>query len=454
MPLAASVPVPPPYPVAAYSAYATQQLPLAASQQARTPCLPASMMKGATVVSLSAYAARGQREPFKLAGSNYSVNALRVVGHGKEPLVLVVTAYEPVLWDPGAVANRIRAVVASGYYPQALEGVSKATAIRFSSSVGNFDGSETCARIHYAYDSTGDIASQADEIEKAIGRAPRRFSGAYSTDSLDVDGDETADAARQEISQIKASVPLITEDDPANTGMSMLPDTDRPGDRRIVEWNEAGRIVRDEGGRRPDPRAEDDLTSVGRSPQPQRIRSSGIGFIPSLLVIAMLLFGLSRWRGFRWNKSVVSRPGTGDRPQGPEERIPARIRTEKVSPPPFAKQGAELLELAALTDLEELVVALHRLGREIQNLPKVAFDSDIRIEVRTIIEQHFEHAIARYRQVRPSLGGEEARHADELLAPALDRLAHRLNDLRSEQHRRDVTAVDEAARFIDARHPE
>ncbi|GAA0310782.1 hypothetical protein GCM10009087_21050 [Sphingomonas oligophenolica] len=423
-------------------------------------CLPAGITRGAKVVALSVYSSStGQTLPFLLAGSNNNaVHTLTVTGHGSGPVVLVVAAYEPILWDLSAVRDRVKAVVASGYYPQAVRGVPSDIPVRFASSVGTFNGSETCARIHYAYDDSAEIQTMAGDTRRAIGVYPRIFYGTYNADRLDMDGPGTAAPRAPDFSDIRASVPLITEDDPSSRArMKMIPAVDERssgGPRlRIVEWNDAGKIVRDEGGRAPA------VTNAARAPsgaselsEPTEQRGGGgLTLLKWLAYIGVIIFAGWQWR--RSRKKVADRPA-------PDQPRPARAPDAQPSGQPiaaassrFQKRVAELSELAAITDCEPLVVALHRYGREVQNLSRTRFDPDLADEIGAIVESHFEHAIERYRQVRTSLSGTEGERADAMLTRAIERLALRLQELQAEQHHRDVDGVDEAARFIDARHP-
>jgi hypothetical protein len=426
--------------------------PAAASARALS-CLPAGITKGAKVVALSVYSASsGRAMPFLLAGSNnYAVHTLTVTGRTNDPVILVVSAYEPLLWDLSQVSGRVKAVVASGYYPQAVRGIPADTPVRFSSMVGNFNGSETCARIHYAYDETGEIQTQAADIKRAIGVYPRIFYGNYSADRLDLDGPGNGAPGTPDLSDIRTAVPLITEDDPASMAkMKMVPTDDGGPKLRIVEWNDAGKIVRDEGGRKP---------ATGSAAQPSasdaqyaaRRPGGGLTLFKWLCYFGVAVFAISQWRRSKRQQRAwlaANPPASATAPAAPPPSAPAAA-----PPSRFQKQIAELSEVASVTDCEPLVVALHRYGREVQNLSRMAFDSDLADEVDAIVDRHFDHAIDRYRLVRGSLTGVDGQRADEMLTRAIERLALRLQELQAEQQHRDVDGVDEAARFIDARHP-
>lgn len=426
-------------------------------------CLPPGITHGAKVVALSAYqSSEGRTMPFMLAGSNnYTVHVLTVTGKEKGPIVLVVSAYEPILWDLSQVSDRVRAVVASGYYPQAVKGLEPDVPVRFSSSIGKFNGAETCAHVGYAYKGTDDIQKVATDIKRAIGVYPRIFYGAYSTSQLDVDGPGKG-AAGDDFSDIRTAVPLITADDPSSKAqMKYLPSAEDTSndDRRLrtVEWNDVGEVVRDEGEQKPPPsttrRSSASTGSAGSSGPSEARGSSGTITLRWLMLLALGTFAVWKLRRSKRSSTPQSQDPTAS------SLVANRLRAH-LPPPPvpettsaLEKQLADLLVLAEITDCEPLVVSLHRYGREIKNVSRTKFDPDLADESGAIVERHFDHATNRYKRVRTSLNGKEGAQADGMLTRAIERLAVRLQELQAEQHRRDVDGVDEAARFINARHP-
>lgn len=418
-------------------------------------CLPTTLFRGARVVALSVYSAQGTGMPFRLAGSNYPVRALTVTGRGKDPIVLVVSAYQPVLWKLDGVRDRVRAVVASGYYPQALSGLATETPVRFSSAVGTFNGAETCGRVRYAYDQIDDIQGMADDIKRATGVGPRMFFGRYSTERLDVDDRTPGPPDAPDLSAIRAAVPLVTQDDPESRAVMKVLPADSPGARvRFVEWDDAGSVVRDEGNRemrREGGSRERRARSSIEAGTMRAQRSGGGGFWSMTVLLALL--GASIW--LCRNLVKRSKANAADA-ETPPRRIPSVPAETAVPPAPrgrYAGALAELSAIAGITDSEALVVVLHRFGKELQGLTRTRFETDLDDEITAIVDRHFWHAVARYREVRPGLSGGEAERADKALTQAFDRLAARLEELRDAQHRRDVASVDAAARFIDARHP-
>lgn len=419
--------------------------PRGAQAEARTSCLPAAALKNAKIVSLSVYESNGPSMPFNLTGSNRStLHSLAVTGRVAGPVVLVVSAYEPVLWDLSAVSDQVKGVVASGYYPQAVTGISSKVPVRFSSTVGSVSDLDTCGRIRYAYERTDDIQRQADEIIRGVGGHPWRFYGAYSTDTLPLDAPDPKPHTPAKFGNIRTSVPIVDSEDGANLPGPAPPYVPSSSRRlRFVEWNKDGLIVRDQGGPRvPDP-------EISARPYPAHSRSA----TPSFGTIFWI--GLLALLGWKWRRSkarTIDALGWlgPDTPEYRVQHVPApAVAVDRA----YQKEIAALKELAAITDCAPLILALHRFGRELQSLRKTSFDSDLAAEVAAVVERHFDHAVGRYQQVRPSLQDADAEQADEALLNAVERLTLRLQELHGKQNGRDIAGVDEAARFIEARHP-
>lgn len=412
-------------------------------------CLPAEVLRGATVVALGTYRGDGPTLPFKLAGSPYALQSLTVTGRTVGPVVLVMAAYEPVLWDLSAIKGQVKAVVASGYYPQAVTGVSAETPVRFSSSVNSASGVVTCGRIHYADNDLPEIQRMAADTQRTIGVHPRLFYGSYSTGRLHLGGSASQAAQPLIPPDLRTAVPIITEDDPNRRSlMSELPEADeRP--IRFVEWDKRGKVVRDEGGPSP-PRVN--------TPSPPRADTSSIGWtvfgflLRCLFWLGPIALVIVRWPHIKRLLAGVKPLDTSDRSLQPPialpERRPAAIRSSSTD-----RRLVTLARIAALSESDRLVMALHRYGRELRSVMRLTFDEDMAEEVAAIVDRHFDHAVDRYGEKRSSLEGLEAERADDTLTHAVERLTERLVELRGIQHGRDLAGMDEAARFVDMRHP-
>ena len=303
------------------------------------------------------------------------------------------------------------------------------------------NGSETCARIHYGYDKIEEIQTLASDVERAIGVHPRRFFGQANAERLSVDDQRALNSDTPDFSDVRAAVPLITEDDPGRRGsMRTIPS---PGDTggprlRVVEWNAAGKIVRDEGASKP---AVPVRLDPPRDDAPEQGTSSRLAFIRWGAWLGIIAFAVYKLR-----RSMKRRTQSRAEAAGPwSPSVPG------VEPPAPAVDGAvpeearELVRSRRSPISKPLIVALHRFGKEVQRIAKASFDADIAAEVGAIIEQHFDHAVARYRSAA-ALGGNEADRADALLTPPSNawRIACKAGD---QQHQRDLSGVDEAARL-------
>ena len=91
-----------------------------------TSCLPEGVADKAKIVVLGAYEG-GTQTALGIEGEQHDVGTIAVAANSDgPPLVVVVTAYDPVIWDFRNVPKkRIRAVVAYGYANQAIAGVSR-----------------------------------------------------------------------------------------------------------------------------------------------------------------------------------------------------------------------------------------------------------------------------------------------------------------------------------------
>jgi hypothetical protein len=368
-----------------------------------------------------------------------------------EKVVLVVTAFEPTIWDLSAVQKRVTAVIASGHYPQGISGLPKSIPVRFVSEKGReFGAPSGCAWLPWAYRGLGNVTQLAAAARLAVGRHPDRYFGGFNPTSFDIDGGMGAVPVGPSISDVRTAVPIL-QDDPKQLS-SFQPDYGRSDDGqlrvadRTVRWDATGKMVSAVGL---DAGSSRDRPAPYPSYQVRPMR--GPSFSAWAWVIAIggiaILIGRSR----------ASDNGQAEMDASPAPNIPF-VQTEPTAPAKNMKrfpddQLRELSALSALTGSEPLVVALHRLGRELIALSAQAFEADLADEINAIVDKHLDHAVARYRVVRTTLGNEEGAQADESLRRALVRLTGRLHELREEQQHRDVSGIDEASRFIDARHP-
>jgi hypothetical protein len=421
-------------------------------------CLPVKLSRDAQVIVLSMYGGRGERAYASLTDQGHETHLVKVTGSGRGKVALVLSAYEPTVWDVSAIRDRVAAVYASGYYPQAVEGLDRRTAARFNQVVNTGAADRTCRTLPYAYRYTSEILQMAALAGSIVGRHPSRFYGGYDPDRFDIDENTPGERDPRSTRNLRSGAPIIAMDRydapyqydarygyearyrAARYGMA-------PGTAtRFVAWDDSNRVVRNIGA--PPPVRPYRSAYVPRSP-----RSSVFSGRTLFWWIVAGAIGLWCWRrlgameksGEDQSEAVVADVQPGTAPE-PETGLPVRTSAAH-------GRANDLTSLAAMTDCEQLVLALHRYGREMQATDTCALDADLLDEREAITGRHFDHAVSRYRMARPTLSGAEAGHADDLLCRALTRLASRLTELRDEQHQRDVDGIDEATRFIDSRHP-
>lgn len=145
------------------------------------PCLPSGVAQAAKVIALGTY--EGRRETmFTIDNSPHDVG-LVPIGANPEgpPVVLVLSAYEATVWDLRAFPKkRLRAVLAYGYYGQAVAGVPASVPVRFirRSEV------TACGRASYAYEGGRNLEQLAVAVEQATGRKIDDFQGVYSAEGF------------------------------------------------------------------------------------------------------------------------------------------------------------------------------------------------------------------------------------------------------------------------------
>jgi hypothetical protein len=107
-----------------------------------------------------------------------------VVGRTPRPIILVLSAYDPVLWKVGSTsAARIAAVLVSGHHTQALIGIPRSMPHRVLST----EQTRGCEPF-YAH-SAQNAAQEERKIVALSGRGIGRFYGSYSASAVQVGED-------------------------------------------------------------------------------------------------------------------------------------------------------------------------------------------------------------------------------------------------------------------------
>lgn len=159
------------------------------------PCLPQGATNGARIVALGAYEG-GTESSFALGESTHDTGVIAVGGNSfGAPLVLVLSAYDPVVWDlRNFPTSRLRAVLVYGYHNQAVAGLPAGVPLRVVShddraSIGS------CGPPAYAYEGGRNLEELAESVEHATERKIDAFAGAYGPEGLHAEGGSTPSAS-------------------------------------------------------------------------------------------------------------------------------------------------------------------------------------------------------------------------------------------------------------------
>jgi hypothetical protein len=151
-----------------------------------TSCLSAELAKGASIFALGSYGAQTDASA-EVNSDNHKIGQIDLyAAESGPPLILIVSAYDPVIWDvSGVPPNRIRAVLATGYYDQMVTGLPKSVPVR-TNSYSTPDA--RCGRFSHAYKGGIELDELVRTVQLIFGRNPDGFQGSYRPMSFTIDG--------------------------------------------------------------------------------------------------------------------------------------------------------------------------------------------------------------------------------------------------------------------------
>lgn len=157
-----------------------------AAREAGGPCLPGFALSGARIVALGAYQG-GLPTSAVIEGASHQVRAITVAAEPSgPPLVLIVTAYDPVVWDFSHFPlGRLRAVIVYGYHPQALAHLPERVPARFTIGPG---ANGSCGRPLSAHEGGTELEALDAQARAVLHRPIDSFVGAYEPAGLGVEG--------------------------------------------------------------------------------------------------------------------------------------------------------------------------------------------------------------------------------------------------------------------------
>lgn len=209
--------------------------------QAGGTCLPAELVADARIIALGAYEGEVTTR-YSVPGSTSEMTAIAVTAARKGvPVVLVVSAYDPVIWDfAGFPASRLRGVVAYGYSHQAAANLPKRVPVRF----GTGRGASACGEAMYAYKGGKDLERLVEQVRQVLGKPVDEFQGSYAPSGFNVDGGPLAMPSRTfATASVRAPVTLDVDSvAPKKEGLIQLIAEGalrRATERDVAAWNAA-----------------------------------------------------------------------------------------------------------------------------------------------------------------------------------------------------------------------
>lgn len=174
----------------------------------RGGCIDERLIQNARVVALGAYEG-AEPVPLAFVGEGDEVSRISIQGDdGGPPLVLVLGAYDPVVWDFAEFpTKRLRAVIVYGYGEQAVAHLGGSIPVRF---VTNSTGLSSCGTAIYTYKASGDLRRLQQQVRAILGVPLQAFYGSYSPNALHVDGSsfKPLGPAKLRLASLKTSAPL------------------------------------------------------------------------------------------------------------------------------------------------------------------------------------------------------------------------------------------------------
>jgi len=111
-------------------------------------------------------------------------------GWRTKPQVVVVMAYDPVLWDfSGVSADKVRGVITYGYAPQQVTGLPSGIPLRQINYDAGKAGSPRCGDYLSVHKGGPELDQAVAQIERVSGLTVTRFHGAYRAAEMSLDGD-------------------------------------------------------------------------------------------------------------------------------------------------------------------------------------------------------------------------------------------------------------------------
>ena len=159
--------------------------PILSDRPVVSKCLGVTLPAGSELALLGAYEGGGRARP-RQAGE-HSPGTIAVSAGNGGPLVLMLSAYEPVHWDlSGIPVGRLRGIIADGYDAGSVTGVSPDVPVRIVAR-GGPNVPSSCGEPVIAFQGGPRLDQLAAQAEAATGLKVSRFNGDYAPRSLSVE---------------------------------------------------------------------------------------------------------------------------------------------------------------------------------------------------------------------------------------------------------------------------
>lgn len=159
--------------------------------------------------------------------------------------VLLLMSYEATIWDfTHAPTGRIKGVIVSGYYDQAVSNLPAEIPVAFAAR-SNTNRQRVCANLGYAYEGGPELDRVAEAVRRATGVEIAAFGGAYSAGSVSLGSDLQPSRQTPSVRPglIRAAVRVRPEDVlPREAGLQQLLESGviRPATAAdVAAWNQA-----------------------------------------------------------------------------------------------------------------------------------------------------------------------------------------------------------------------
>ena len=408
-------------------------------------CLSAETLRGAEVVLLDQYGGRGAVPTIELAGRRHLTHMVKVESSvtGK-PMVLVVSAYEPTIWDVSSVSpDRLRAIVAYGFYPPGITGRSPTTLVRFGELASNPDwrGSVGCKPINLAFSGSGQVSRYPDEIRRIFGVGPSRYFGGYDPAGFNVDTGKAVTFREGAQTNVDVILPDGAASSPIESWREARPATWSGPVQTSLRWDIDGRLVMLPS------RTQAILEDAGHSTSapafqvrlapPTKHQRDGVDWLLSLLGT-----GAVGALGLAWYRNLPNRT----RWQRTQPAEPDPSLTDETGMPP-----ALMPTLMAVCTEADSRSAFERFSSEVELVEYAALDEDLRQEALVVIERDAAQLIAA--ACRALSSSDNPASVERSSREAVDRLTAHLRSLREQQRRRDHDVLGTTQSFLRARYP-